>query len=448
MRNSFIGLTLSATFILALSVHAARAESPKQTPPPESWTLAEAVDYAITNNPEIHMAQQRLESSLAMTDSARSRTLPSVSLLAEYSQTTTPMHSFGNILNQGEFDNSIDFNDPGRTDALLLQANIEYRLYDGGKIRAGVEQAKAQGKASSGQLNVVHQQLAFEVVKTYHAIIQAKEMVGVQDAAVNAIGASLAVGKAKFEAGNLLKQDLLNLELQQAREVENRIRGNHEFVLTQRIFWNLLGLGSSRKLTLPVYDQDQSLPSALDYSAREELHILDNTISAAEAELAAARSGEKPAVDSFARYQLEQGTVFGGSGDSWQAGVRLNYSLYNGHRTEAEIAAAKARLAEMKAMKARLELALSLELQKAEISYQQSLERLEVTAKMVEVAEESAKLSRVRFQEGVILASELIDTEVRLTDALARRTSARAEYRIAIANLRKATGVNQFSTSK
>jgi outer membrane protein TolC len=63
---------------------------------------------------------------------------------------------------------------------------------------------------------------------------------------------------------------------------------------------------------------------------------------------------------------------------------------------------------------------------------------------MVEVAEESAKLSRIRFQEGVILASELIDAEARLTDALAGRTTARAENRIAIANLRRATGSNQF----
>lgn len=449
MKNSLIILAaISGSFILSFFGHAAPpAESPGQTPPPQSWTLAEAVEYALTNNPEIHMALQRLESSTAMADSARSHTLPSVSLLAEYSQTSTPMYSFGNILNQGAFDSAIDFNDPGRTDDFLLQARIDYRLFDGGKRSAGVEQAKAESRASAGQLKVVHQQLAFEVVKTYHTIIQAKEMVGVREAAVEAAGASLAVGKAKFAAGNLLKQDLLNLELQQAREVENRIRSSHEYTLAQNIFWNLLGLGSSQQLNLPVHTQDQSLPPALDYSAREELRILDDSVRAAEAGLAAAQSDEKPAVDSFAQYQLEHGTVSGGSGDSWQAGVQLKYSLYNGNRTEAEIAAARARLGEAKARKARLELALSLELQKAEISYRQSLERLEVTAKMVEVAKESAKLSRIRFREGVILASDLIDTEVRLTDALAGHSAARADNRIAIANLLRATGIDQFTIS-
>ena len=87
---------------------------------------------------------------------------------------------------------------------------------------------------------------------------------------------------------------------------------------------------------------------------------------------------------------------------------------------------------------------MSLELQQAIILHRQSLEKLQVTQKMVEVAEESAKLSRLRFQEGVILASDLIDTETRLTDAHARHASAKAEHSIAVANLRKATGLAQF----
>jgi len=64
---------------------------------------------------------------------------------------------------------------------------------------------------------------------------------------------------------------------------------------------------------------------------------------------------------------------------------------------------------------------------------------------MVGVAEEVARLSRARFKEGVILASDLIDFEMRLSDALARHLSASAAYQVAIANLRRATGLDQFS---
>lgn len=449
MRNTILSLVLCCLLLAAAGVHDASAANRNSERLPPAWSLAEAVDFALKNNPDIHVAQQRLAASAAMTDAARAATLPSVSLSAEYSQTDTPMYSFGNILNEGAFDNSIDFNDPGRTDDLQAKATVQYRLYDGGNNRAGVDGAAAESRATAGQLDVVHQQLAFAVVRSYNAILQAEEMVRVREAAVAAIEASLLVGRARFEAGDLLKEDLLNLELQQAREMENRIRGRHDLTLARQVFWNLLGRGSDHADdALPVQGEPQKVPRTLDYRARKELQSLDNRITAAEAGLERARSGARPAVDTFAQYQFDHGTVLESSGNSWQAGVRLNYSLYNGNRTEAEIAAAQARLAEMKAMKARTELALGLELQQAEIAYQQSLERLQVTAKMVEVAEESAQLSRSRFQEGVILASDLIDTEMRLTDAQARRAAARTENSIAIANLRRAVGVGQFPESR
>jgi len=443
-RQTARTFTLLAILLPATAPIASSETQPSSLEIPGKWSLAQAVEYALQKNPEIHIALERIASSQAMANVALSANRPAVTLGSEYSQTNNPMYSFGNILNQGAFNTSIDFNDPGRTDNLALQAMLQYRLYDGGKANAEIEKAEATKRAAESQLGAVHQQLAYEVVRSYYSIRQAEEMVEVRKAAVAAIEASLAVGKARFEEGDLLKEDLLNLELQQARERENSIRSRDDFDLACKIFWNLLGLHSGAKGALPEVEEIQEVPEKFSHSARKELEVIRDRIAAAEAALAGARSSEKPVIDSYASYQYEYGTVLGESGDSWQAGVRLNYSLYNGNRTEAEISEANARLAEMQAMQAKIDLALDLELQQAEINYKQTLERLQLTAKMVEVAEESAKLSRTRFQEGVILASDLIDTEMRLTDARARRASAKAENRIAIANLRRATGAGQF----
>ena len=64
---------------------------------------------------------------------------------------------------------------------------------------------------------------------------------------------------------------------------------------------------------------------------------------------------------------------------------------------------------------------------------------------MVGVAAEVNRLSRARFIEGVILASDLIDFEMRLSDAQARHLAAKAGYQVAIANLRRAAGLEQFA---
>ena len=92
-----------------------------------------------------------------------------------------------------------------------------------------------------------------------------------------------------------------------------------------------------------------------------------------------------------------------------------------------------------------MELAYALEIRQAVLTLDQTDKRCQVTEKMVASAQESARLFRERFKAGLVLSSELIDTENRLTDALVRQAMANAEYRIAVSNLRRACGLLQYS---
>ena len=125
-------------------------------------------------------------------------------------------------------------------------------------------------------------------------------------------------------------------------------------------------------------------------------------------------------------------------------GVRVNYPLFTGGKVEAEIANARANLAGLMAEKRKLELAMAFEVKQAELAHRQAEQRLQVTDKMFERAREGARLSRARFKEGVILSSDLMDCETRLTEARVRQTAARAAIRVAVADLRRATGLPQF----
>jgi outer membrane protein len=356
------------------------------------------------------------------------------------------MYSFGNILNQGGFDNSIDFNDPGRTDNLRLKALIQYRFYNGGKDRAEQESAEAGINVSKTDLLGVHQLLGFEVVKTFQAIIQAEKMVTVREEALASITAAFEVGKARYDAGGLLRQDMLNLELQQSRASENLIQSRHTLELTKRSFLNLLGLREGEVTVNPESGSGQLAPAAIDYQNRHELKRLEGLELAAIAELKKAEGNNMPTIDGFASYQVDHGWELDENGDSWVAGVVMNYNLYDGKKSSSQITMSRLIIQEIQALRQKTELALNLEVQKAQLDYEQSQERLSVTEKMVGLAEEVARLSRARFKEGVILASDLIDFEMRVTDAQARHLAARAGYQVAIANLRRAAGLEQFGT--
>jgi outer membrane protein TolC len=354
------------------------------------------------------------------------------------------MYSFGNILNQGQFDQSIDFNNPGRTDDLNLQAGLQYRLYNGGRDQAGVKAAEAGVAVSEMQQVAVSSQLGFEVVRTFYTIAQAMDMLETHQASIKAIETSLVVARARFEAGDLLKADLLNIEVQESMARENLILAEHSLELTRKAFLNLLGLREGQVFIDTVQEGIQELPEDRSYGKRPELKGIEGQIEAAEAELRVAEGGRYPTVDGLAHYQFDGGGVLHGSGDSWMGGVRVNYPLFTGGKTEADIANARAKIARLAAEKQKLELTMDLEIKQADLAYKQAKERLQVTEKTLEQAKESARLSRIRFKEGVILASDLMNIETRLTEAQVRHTVAKTAIKVAVADLRRTTGLPQF----
>ncbi len=433
---------LFGLIFLFYSVTACGAEPVSEIPP--LWTAKNSVTFSLANSPDSRVALQRMEMANAAVAQSRVAYYPHVDISAGYGQTNNPMYSFGNILNQGVFTPSIDFNDPGRTDNLNFRAGVEYRFYNGGRDQAGVEAAEASLAGSVTDRQSVHARLAFEVLRSFQSIIQAQEMLAARKTSLAAIDSSLIVARARYDAGDLLKADLLNLEVQQSRASENLILAGHGLELSQKIFLHLLGLREGGVKISPQSGNEQKLPENRSYTGRSELQSLVHAEAAAEAQLKIAQSGNLPTVDGFASYQYDKGWVVDGDGDSWMAGVKVNYRLFEGNKTVADVAKAKAYLASIRAQRDKMELGMDLEVKRADLNYRQAVQRLQVTEKMVEQAEESARLSRTRFQEGVILSSDLIDVETRLSDALVRQSVAKATIRIAMADLRRAMGLAQF----
>jgi len=413
---------------------------------PEVWTCPDAVRFALKNNPDAQIALKRIAASAAAIQEANSAFYPQLGVQAGYSRTNNPMYSFGNILNQGVFSNRIDFNDPGETDDLQFMLQLTYRIYNGGRSRAGVAAANAQEKAAMLQEEAVKRSLGFAVVKSFFNIVQAGENVSARQAAVQAINASIRVARARFEAGDMLKQELLNLQVQHSLAGEDLIQAQHGFALSQHGFLNVLGLtGTQVKIDL-AQTPLQPVPIQPDFKDRSEIKAMQFIIQAREAGIRQAKSGYYPTADAFGSYQVDKGFEMGdGSGDSWMAGVRVNMTLFDGKQTAARVQQANIALDQTKDELRKMELAYGLEIRQAVLNIDQTDKRCRVTQKMVTSARESARLFRERFKAGLVLSSELIDTENRLTEAQVRHAMANAEHRIAVANLRRACGLLQYT---
>jgi outer membrane protein TolC len=415
----------------------------------EPWTLDRAVDTALKNSPDARIARERVEGAQAMIDQARAAWYPQLSLQGRYTDTNSPMMAFGSILNQRAFNFGLDFNHPGQIDDFNATGTVVYNLYSGGRVSAGLAAAKSGASAAAQDFLAAQQQLGVEVVKAYLNIRKAREAVAAVEAGVKAYRAAVAAAQARFEAGQMLKADLLSLEVQLAQTQENLAAARHGAALAERAFLFALGLDVAGQNVELVADDSAlarlAMPDTRDFSQRPELCGLRERVRAAEAMVRAARGGRLPTVNAFASYQYDRGWQLNRDADSWMAGVSVDLNVFDGGQTSGKIRQAAAELEQVKEMLHKATLGISLEVEQARLAHDEAVERLAVTARAVEQAEDSAALSRARFEEGALLTADLIGVEGRLIEARMRRAVAAADERIALAELRRALGLPLFA---
>lgn len=413
------------------------------------WTVDEAIATALRQNPDAEVARHRIEAAQSMIEQANSAWQPHIGVSGRYMDTNSPMMAFGSILNQRAFNFGLDFNHPGRIDDLNLAGTVGYNLYSGGQATAGRNAARAGTRAAEQDLLAVQHQLAAEVVKAILNLRKAREGVVAVTSGVKAYEAAVNNARLRFEAGQLLKADLLSLEVQLAQTKEQLSSARHGAALAARAFTFVLGSDNTTD-SIDLAENDAALehltaPDATDFSHRPELIGLRERLSAAESMVEAARGSRRPTVNAFASYQYDQGWQLDRHADSWMAGVAVELNVFDGGQTSGKIRQTNAEMAQVKAMLRKATLGISLEVEQARLAHIDAKERLMVTSEAVAQAEESAALSRARFEKGALLTAELIGSESRLIEARMHHTIAAADERLALVELRRALGLTPVS---
>lgn len=413
----------------------------------EPWTLERALDYALTHNPDARIARQRIAAARAGLEQADSVFWPHLRFQSSYVRTDNPMTVFGSILNQRAYSSSLNFNDVPDVDNLNARGLVTVPLYAGGANKAGRDAAKANTEAAKQKSEAVRDELGFEVVRGFQTILKTREFIRATEAAVKSFESNLNVANKRLEGGTLLKSDVLDIEVRLAQAREDFVRANNAEILAERTLRNLLGIEDG-PFTVADAAPGIAAPEGGDFSGRPELAAAAGRERAAEAEVRGARSSYQPRVNAFGSLDYDRGWVKGGDGGSYTAGVMLKWDLWDGFSTRARSRQAEANLEATREEQRKLRLAIGLEVEQARLELKTADERLEVMGKAVEQAQESAKLTRNRYEQGAALTTQLIDAETALVAARVRRAEAEADQKIAVAALRKAVALPQLDSYK
>ncbi len=416
---------------------AARAGSP--------WTLERALDYALAHNPDARIAQQRIAVAQAGLEQANSTFWPRLQFQSGYTRTDNPMLAFGSILNQRSYSSSLNFNDVPGVDDLNARGFVTVPLYAGGRNVAGQRAAKANTAAAKQDSAAVRNALGLEVSRAFYTVLKTRQFILATEAAVNSFETNLVLAEKRLEGGTLLKSDVLDIEVRLAQAHEDLVSARNANALAERALRNLLGIEEGEFIvadTAPAV----SAPDLGDFSQRPELAAARQRERAAQAQVEGSKSGYLPRVSAFGSLDYDYGSVTGGDGQSYTAGVLAQWDLWDGFSTRAKIREADANLESARQEHRKLRLALDFETEQARLDLKAANERLAVTERSVEQAAESASLTRNRFEQGLALSTQLIDSETALVAARVRRAEAETDQRIAIAAFRKALAMPQLDT--
>jgi len=227
------------------------------------------------------------------------------------------------------------------------------------------------------------------------------------------------------------------------------IQAKNNYQVAQATLNNAMGI--RQDLTYPVNDELDFTPRTITlkeiveqaYEQRPEIAQFKAQQRAQQAAIQLARATYYPILSGNATYQYRS-TGFDQS-FYWDTflGASLNFPIFSGFSTPAQIAQGQAALRNLQAQEESLKLNIRLESEQAYLGQQLATEQIRVTEKSVVYARENYELASGRYQVGVGQPLEITDAEVQLANARANYITALYNLKVSEAKIDKAMAINK-----
>jgi outer membrane protein len=422
--------------------------SPHQGP----LTLEQAIEEALRASPELEQIRQRVDAAAEQVRQAEAVFYPRLIAAEEYSVTNNPVYALMNIINQRRLQSDVDFNHPGQQHDFATRIQAEWSLFEGGSSWFARKAAIGSRESIARDLLGARNALVAKVTETYYQWLEALNFIGVADRALESARTDERLGEARVKAEVALPSELLRLK---ARTAE--MHGN---LVTSRTGARRLQAGLERLLARPIRAEEIPSPSlsvppsgtedvgeradslALVNRAlerRPEIASIESLIQAARARVRAAQGRLLPDLGASAQYQWNS-EEFGEGVNSWMAGIRLTWPLFEGGITLARIREARFRLKEIEARGEQVALDIALEVHQATLAVQEAAEKIRVADERKKYAQSALGEVRHLYREQMVTVDSLLQAEVSWNQATVSYTAALFEGKIAQALLRKSLG--------
>jgi outer membrane protein TolC len=400
----------------------------------QSITLQQAIELAFSNNREIQAARLTIDKDLAGIRAAEAAQSVQIGLTSTLQNQGSPL-LFGT-----QTTTSSNSNIQGK-----LQAT--YTLLDAGLNSGSIRAATEQVKFTRLDLLRIEQKVRSDVITAYYDLQAADSSVTINQASIVDATRSLSDAQLQEKAGTGTNFDVLRTQVQLATANQNLVNAQGQQQTARKNIAQLLSVDQQTEFTTADtvrelgnwgYSLEDSI--VLAYKNRPEIpqKLANRNISAAQQLVAAA--ADAPQVSLFANYNLNKTLTDSTSAqDSYSLGAQLSWSFWDGGAARANSDKQKINqeISENQFTSTRNQ--IRYEIEKAYYSLGTNKKNIGTATQSLKQAEESLKLSRLRFQAGVGTQTDVIQAQTELATARGNRITSILNYNRALASLRIAT---------
>lgn len=330
--------------------------------------------------------------------------------------------------------------------------DLQWPIYNGGRTNALERAARADAAAAAADVSVAQSDLRLEVARAFWAVVTARATVDVLDQGVARSQAHVAEVRERFNAGLIPPNEIASAEAQESRSRMLAIEARNQRDVSTADLARLLGLSPGQPIE-PVAALDAQAPPVAGAEAlltgaresRDERRALQQRIQSATDLRAAAAAARLPtiAVAGGVDYAKPNPRIFPRADrwdDSWDAGINVRWSLWDGGRTAADVAQAAGNIEAARQRLAEFDSVLGVEVRQRTLDLESGRAALVAATDGVRAASEARRVVAERYQAGVIAQIEVLDAEYALLQAELDRTRALANIRLSEARLARAIG--------
>lgn len=389
-------------------------------------TISEGLRIAAEQNrlARIYAASEQI--ALKDTEIARARLLPSLN--ASVGQTFLSQQP-GVIAGPGQFYTS-------EKSYYSYEVSLQQVLYDFGARGSFYEASKEAHEAVKLDTARIRNAVALDFVVAYFDLLEAGKMADVARREVERLESHLKVAKALYEEGVITKNDLLNAEVRRADARQRLLAIQNKMAISASRVNTILA--RPLRTVMEAVDLPGEPPSVApleelwDAAVRQrpEVMILEHDLRITGLEETAKRSEYAPTFVAQGGYSFTQNRYLLHEGN-WSLLLGMSLNLYSGGGTKAEVAKARQRRERLVEQREKLCDDIRFEVEMHLRDLEDARARASVARDAIGQAEENLRIDRVRYQEGIAIATEVMD-------AITLMTSAETNYYRAVYEMRRA----------